>query len=102
MGGMKANYFLLTLLIFASLFSSLILTSPEYVQCQHSIPDEFLDLSGIPKNSPITLTGSTFHSSRLFPVNSLPKIYPLQFYSAEISYNLASMLEIVSTITLRC
>jgi len=99
---MKANVFLLALFLFFSLLSSLTLTSPEYIQCNHPVPDEFLDLSGILKNSPITSTGSTFHSSTLFPVNPLPKICPLQFYSAEISYNLFSMLEIASTIMLRC
>jgi hypothetical protein len=99
---MKANFFLLALFPFFSLLSSLTLTSYEYIQCNHPIPDEFLDLSGIPKSSFLTLTGSTFHSSTLFPVNPLLKIYPLQFYSIEISYILSSMLEIVSTITLRC
>jgi hypothetical protein len=58
---MKANFFLLALFLFFSLLSALTLTSSEYIQCNHPVPAEFLDLSGILKNSLLTLTGSTFH-----------------------------------------
>jgi len=40
----------LFLLLFG-LFSFMVLTAPEYIQCKHCEPDEFLDLFGIPGDS---------------------------------------------------
>ncbi len=54
------------------LYSPLILTAPEYVECETLYPDEFLDLFGIPENS---ITSAAIY--KLYPsVSSLPELQP--------------------------
>ncbi len=42
---MKQTHCLTKLLLICSIFGSLVLTAPDYVDCRDPIPDEFLDLA---------------------------------------------------------
>ncbi len=46
----KTRNSFLTLLLICSLYSSLIFTAPQYVECEELNADEFLDLRAIPNN----------------------------------------------------
>lgn len=100
---MKArNPDVIVALLFFSLSSFLILTPSEYVQCQHSHPDECLDLSGIPKHSAKPVSGLTFHHSALSFLDLFPEGQSPQYHSLEMVNRLPNLTELVlSTILLR-
>jgi len=78
---MKVRYPVIMALLFFSLSSFLILTPPEYVQCQHTHPDECFDLFGVPKKSISSFSSLTFILLTVLIFCPLLNVLPSQYIS---------------------
>jgi hypothetical protein len=99
-GKLKAYYYLKTLMLAFVLLTSIIITSPEYVQCSSILPDEALDLPGI--SSDATLLRHAPDQSALF-IFDFPPISPVHhWYSSESLSLPPAISEMFSSAILRC
>ena len=97
---MKKGFF--RVLVFLILLSSLGLTTPLYVECEDSYPDEYLDLFGIPNISGDVKTIHTA-SPTAFPFSELiPDGHIFQRQYPETLHSQPFPSELVLPVSLRC
>jgi len=89
-----------TLIAAFILLTSVILTPPEYVQCDSIFPDETLDLYGIPEDPTLLRCASV--QSAFFIFDFFPQPSPQQWVSLEIFSPQRITLEVLSSAILRC
>ena len=100
----KKRNSLLTLLLSCTLYSSLILTAPQYVECKEPNADEFLDLRTIP-NDPVDSKDILTPPPLVLPFyDSIAQVHTFQFcYLRERGLYLQPFTsELVLSVTLRC
>jgi hypothetical protein len=99
---MKKRMSFLKVLTFLSLFSSLILSGPLYVECQDFYPDEALDFFGTLEESGGSLTIPKYHASAYYPSNFLAKTHSTQYHSSWNVYLQPFTSEPILSVPLRC
>ena len=98
---MKYTSFLKSFLLSIFYSSFLILSVPQYVECEDFYPDELLDVFGIPKN-PVTFSNTGTPQPVVFSSpNPIPYAHPFQCRQAEGSYLHTFTSELVFSVTLR-
>ncbi len=99
---MKNRNWLLRVLSFFTLFSSLIFGGAQYVECQDFYPDEILDLFGTSNNSGGSLTIFKYHPSVYCFFNLLANTHSVQYHESGDLYLEGFNSELVLSATLRC
>ena len=96
---MKHKHFLKALFLFV-LYSALVFTVPQYVECNNSDSDELLDLFGIIKKP---VGSSTILKVLLAEFHNLnPKTYSIQDLRSENLYLQRFTSQLASSVIIRC
>ncbi len=99
---MKNRISLLRVLLFFTMFSSLIFDGAQFVECQDLYPDEILDLFGTLNNSGGSLTISKYHPFVYCFFKLLASTHSVQCYEPGDPYLEGFNSELVLSATLRC